>query len=481
MARITEMAASSHHTARRSHPHRSHSASSVVRIAARMCRDAAAANRDCGMWRRKMTGLAAASICFRQESAPHASPRSRWFLSYQDSWSGGVGVSWRATICCRGTGGGAQLGVEQVWEEDQDEDPSLLALEAEIYDFMLRSSKPTHFPTTDELIAARRMDLVQAIAKHGGWLAYGCGFDDGDDDGTGIDDGYGGDEGSGGDGKERGAQLPGGEWTADAISPLHLETGSETIAMEDGGIAVGWQDNMVLQQQRLISDMDSASYSSFSASYSEVEVGEESGIEGILNRLEKERSSSFLEVDNRISSNSKDHDSGSAGAWYTNRTPRVGSILSHGQEGSIQDLHKFCDALEFQETEIMNAQDKLRGLRAKLVALEGKIALDIVEAQRILEEKQRRLNAAQQAMSILRTACVVWPNTASTVFLAGSFDGWTSQMQMEKTSTGIFSLYLKLCPGKYEIKFIVDGVWKVDLLRPVVTNNGHENNLLIIQ
>ena len=31
-----------------------------------------------------------------------------------------------------------------------------------------------------------------------------------------------------------------------------------------------------------------------------------------------------------------------------------------------------------------------------------------------------------------------------------------------------------------QIKFIVDGQWKVDPLRPIVKNNGYENNLLII-
>ncbi|KAJ6898101.1 5'-AMP-activated protein kinase subunit beta-2 [Populus alba x Populus x berolinensis] len=54
------------------------------------------------------------------------------------------------------------------------------------------------------------------------------------------------------------------------------------------------------------------------------------------------------------------------------------------------------------------------------------------------------------------------------------------QRRMEKSSVGIFSLYLKLYPGRYEIKFIVDGEWRIDPLRPIVYNNGYENNLLII-
>jgi len=30
------------------------------------------------------------------------------------------------------------------------------------------------------------------------------------------------------------------------------------------------------------------------------------------------------------------------------------------------------------------------------------------------------------------------------------------------------------------MKFIVDGEWKIDPLRPIVTNDGYENNLFIV-
>eukprot|EP00258_Populus_trichocarpa_P049387 XP_024465406.1 protein PTST homolog 2, chloroplastic isoform X5 [Populus trichocarpa] len=144
------------------------------------------------------------------------------------------------------------------------------------------------------------------------------------------------------------------------------------------------------------------------------------------------------------------------------------------------DLLKLSDACEFQENEIMNAQDKLRSTRAKIAVSEGKIALAIIDAQKVVEEKQKRIDDACRALQLLRTACIVWPSSASEVFLAGSFDGWATQRRMEKSSVGIFSLYLKLYPGRYEIKFIVDGEWRLDPLRPIVHNNGYENNLLII-
>ncbi|KAK8529505.1 hypothetical protein V6N13_102419 [Hibiscus sabdariffa] len=151
-----------------------------------------------------------------------------------------------------------------------------------------------------------------------------------------------------------------------------------------------------------------------------------------------------------------------------------------GNESSTNDFNKLSDAWEFQENEILNAQDNLRSLRARLAVLEGKMALAIIDAQKTVDEKQKRIDHARRALQLLRTACIVWPNSGSEVLLAGSFDGWATKRKMEKSSSGVFSVHLKLYPGKYEIKFIVDGEWKVDPLRPIVNNGGFENNLLII-
>ncbi|KAG5604205.1 hypothetical protein H5410_025697 [Solanum commersonii] len=147
---------------------------------------------------------------------------------------------------------------------------------------------------------------------------------------------------------------------------------------------------------------------------------------------------------------------------------------------SPSDFQKLSDAWEFQENDIINAQKRLRSIRAKLAILEGKVALTLTDAEKLLAKKQKRIDGARKALQKLRTTQIVWHNSASEVLLTGSFDGWTTQRKMEKLRTGVFSVSLKLYPGSYEIKFIVDGIWKVDPLRPVVHNNGHENNLLIV-
>ncbi|KAK1387372.1 hypothetical protein POM88_015550 [Heracleum sosnowskyi] len=97
------------------------------------------------------------------------------------------------------------------------------------------------------------------------------------------------------------------------------------------------------------------------------------------------------------------------------------------QESASGDLQKLYDTWEFHENDVMNAQAKLRSIRAKLATLEGKIALSIIESQKIVEEKQRRVDCARRALQLLQTTTIIWPNSASEVLLTGSCDGWTTQ------------------------------------------------------
>ncbi|MQL86056.1 hypothetical protein Taro_018593, partial [Colocasia esculenta] len=449
------------------------------------------------------------------------------------------------SVCCGRAGCGGQMGVKHVEQAEEvvvnDEDAGILDLEMEIYDFMQMSAKPSDFPSKAELIAAGRVDLVEAIAAQGGWLAYG--WDLGHDEAC----------GSGGVvvGEGTREQACEGELRADTVDSHLPETSSAAVVHDES--SSGWAGTEIVQQQRYSYATGSAADSSPASSSGrpiETKGGEESGIEGILSRLEKERSflytldSTNKEAVNGFFSEPKDYDLGSAGEIFSNgkinsvenlnnnplddyafpvqqstselrngrkerrsvavrdqnqihsrlqdleselasvlsslRFGADANVLHKGHGSSLKELYRHYDAWEFRETEIMNARDKLRSTKAKLAILEGKMALEIIEAQKTVDAKQERIGAAQRALRLLRTAYVIWPNSASQVLLAGSFDGWSSQRRMERSSTGMFSLYLKLYPGQYEIKFVVDGIWKVDPLRQIVYNNGFENNLLII-
>lgn len=74
-------------------------------------------------------------------------------------------------------------GLCSVWRckgrDGSGEGEAFSSLEAEILEFMQKSENPGAFPTKDELVAAGRVDLAEAIVKEGGWLAYGWDLNDG--------------------------------------------------------------------------------------------------------------------------------------------------------------------------------------------------------------------------------------------------------------------------------------------------------------
>lgn len=62
--------------------------------------------------------------------------------------------------------------------------------------------------------------------------------------------------------------------------------------------------------------------------------------------------------------------------------------------------------------------------------------------------------------------------TAKKVMVAGTFNNWKpDELAMKKTSDG-WQLAVKLAPGNYEYKFIVDGTWMYDYSNPYITGTG---------
>ena len=61
------------------------------------------------------------------------------------------------------------------------------------------------------------------------------------------------------------------------------------------------------------------------------------------------------------------------------------------------------------------------------------------------------------------------------VFLAGTFSGWDPKKNplKEKGKTGVYSITLTLPKGRYEYKFVVDGIWCVDPECPEWSPNDH--------
>jgi len=73
---------------------------------------------------------------------------------------------------------------------------------------------------------------------------------------------------------------------------------------------------------------------------------------------------------------------------------------------------------------------------------------------------------------------------ATLVCVAGSFNEWNAHSSpLRKLREGRWSLHLRLKPGRYEYRFLVDGVWKPDpLARQYVTDFcGGLNSVMVVE
>ncbi|KAG2715124.1 hypothetical protein I3760_03G063100 [Carya illinoinensis] len=77
-----------------------------------------------------------------------------------------------------------------------------------------------------------------------------------------------------------------------------------------------------------------------------------------------------------------------------------------------------------------------------------------------------------------------WCGMAESVQVMGTFDGWSQGEHLSPEYTGSFTKFsatLMLRPGRYEIKFMVDGEWHLSPEYPTVGEGLMKNNLLIVE
>jgi len=88
------------------------------------------------------------------------------------------------------------------------------------------------------------------------------------------------------------------------------------------------------------------------------------------------------------------------------------------------------------------------------------------KAEATMEQREAFLAAREQNDGLPRLGPVAlrWPpadggNEPSSVHVRGSWDGWARDLAMEPSPGGGWRLLMVLPPGRYELKFIVDGNW----------------------
>ena len=70
------------------------------------------------------------------------------------------------------------------------------------------------------------------------------------------------------------------------------------------------------------------------------------------------------------------------------------------------------------------------------------------------------------------------------VFVAGSFNDWKPEKPLlDKDNTGVYRCQLRLEPGEYQYKLVVDGNWCLDAANPNFMPNGFGslNNILQVK
>ncbi|CAI9110571.1 OLC1v1010623C1 [Oldenlandia corymbosa var. corymbosa] len=99
-------------------------------------------------------------------------------------------------------------------------------------------------------------------------------------------------------------------------------------------------------------------------------------------------------------------------------------------------------------------------------------------AQEKLKELTKDIDAVQS-----KEVSVFWYGMAESVQVMGSFDNWNQGEELSQEYTGYqtqFSTTLMLRPGRYEIKFLVDGEWMLSPEYPTVGEGLMQNNLLVV-
>ncbi|XP_050228523.1 protein PTST, chloroplastic [Mercurialis annua] len=99
--------------------------------------------------------------------------------------------------------------------------------------------------------------------------------------------------------------------------------------------------------------------------------------------------------------------------------------------------------------------------------------------QEKLKEQLKDVDAAQ-----VKEVHLFWCGMAESVQVMGTFDGWSQGEHLSPEYDGYFTKFtttLLLRPGRYEIKFLVDGEWKMSPEYPTVGEGLTENNLLVVE
>jgi len=115
-----------------------------------------------------------------------------------------------------------------------------------------------------------------------------------------------------------------------------------------------------------------------------------------------------------------------------------------------------------------------------------------VEGSRVSRERIEMTRGAVSESSIspprelhnrsLIPVAFVWPYEGEKVFVTGSFTKWKEHILILIKDSSEWKLTVKLPPGVYTYKFIVDGVWCYDMQKETTRDaDGNVNNVVRVE
>ncbi|XP_073009732.1 protein PTST homolog 3, chloroplastic isoform X6 [Typha latifolia] len=159
------------------------------------------------------------------------------------------------------------------------------------------------------------------------------------------------------------------------------------------------------------------------------------------------------------------------------------------EKGNQNEINRLKALLHQKEIELSQLEQRIKEEKLELFNLQAKAEAKIANIQRNVAQKDVALRAAEENLNGLKEVHIKYLADGEIVELAGSFNGWQHRIKMDldpsstrSPSTSrqplLWSAVLWLYPGVYEIKFIVDGSWRIDSRREIVSSGNITNNVL---
>ncbi|KAL0543756.1 hypothetical protein IC582_018860 [Cucumis melo] len=165
-----------------------------------------------------------------------------------------------------------------------------------------------------------------------------------------------------------------------------------------------------------------------------------------------------------------------------------------GAEIKMSENQVEIDRLKFmlhqKELELSQLKEQIERDKLALSVSQSKAEAELSHAQKLILERDSELVIAEECLYGLEEVQIHYSGEGEIVEVAGGFNGWHHKIKMDPQPSSDnldsvnskkhmhWSTVLWLYPGVYEIKFIVDGHWKIDPHRESSTKGAITNNIL---